>query len=103
MVWMVHVNASTSRQSPSVKNSAVTAAASCACNAVSKLSSQYCASASAVACFLSAMFIMEFRSYACPPASLLAYRALPLPHEATSHPDQARRGRQPEDRLPIAA
>src|SRR6266568_3811999 len=34
MVWMFHVNASTSRQRPSVANSSAAIAASCACNAV---------------------------------------------------------------------
>ena len=59
MVWMVQVKASTSRQRPSARNNSAAALASCACNAASKLSSQRCASAGAVACFLSATFIMR--------------------------------------------
>src|SRR5215475_15546925 len=63
MVWIVHVNASTSRQRPSGRNNSAAAAASCACNAASKLSSQRCASAGAVACFLSAMVIIRHPDY----------------------------------------
>ena len=68
MLWMVQVKASTSRQSPSGRNNAAAPAASCACSAASKRSSQARASVGAVACFLSATFIMALTTIPFVPA-----------------------------------